>query len=209
MGTLDLQQALLGLSVLDVLDLGVRALIIGWMIWISILDTRGGIIPNRLTGPVMLGFGGFQIAYGLLTIFVQSLDSEYYRIFGLLIAFAIIFGIWKLHFIGGGDAKFLMAIFALYPTMGFVAVLAFILLITTVMLLIVNMWGNSPVALGRQVWARIVTGNMLPTREELDERGKRYAWTFAVPGIVYTLLYWDGLREYSPGFEFIRGLFVS
>lgn len=197
------------MSPFEVLDLGVRILIIGWMVWISILDTRTGIIPNRLTGPVLLGFGGFQIAYGLMTLFVPTLDWEWYRVFGPIIAFASIFGLWMLHFIGGGDAKFLMAMFALFPTMGFVAVLAFILLILTVVLLIVSLWGNSPAAMARQAWARIITGNVLPTRQELDERGKRYAWTFAVPGIVYTMLYWQGLSEYSRGFEFIRGLFAS
>lgn len=197
------------MGVLDLLDIAARVAIIVWMVAISILDTRDGIIPNRLTGPVMLGFGAFQIGYGLLTVFVPSLDAEYHRIFGLLVAFAIVFGLWMLHFIGGGDAKFLMAMFALFPTMRFVAVLAFILLILTVALLAQSLWGHSPAEIGRRAWARIVTGNVLPTREELDERGKRYAWTFAVPGIVYAMRYWEGLREYSPGFEFIRGLLAS
>ena len=197
------------MSALDFIDFGVRFAIIGWMIWISVLDMRSGIIPNRITGPIMLGFGGFQITYGLMTYLVPTLDGDGHRIFGLLIAFAVIFGLWMLHFIGGGDAKFLMAMFALFPTMGFVSILAFILLILTVVLLIVNMWGTSPAAIARQAWTRIITGQVLPTRQELDERGKRYAWTFAVPGIVYTLRYWEGLSEFAPGFEFIRGLFAS
>lgn len=188
------------------LDLVVRAAIVGWMAYVAIRDSRHGIIPNKVTGPVLIGVGLWQLAYGLLTIVAPDLRSEWFRIFGMLSAYAIIFGMWMLHFIGGGDAKFLMAMFALFPRMSFVAVMASVLLVITSALLVRELWGRPIRATLKSVWARIVTGEILPTERELQERGRRYAWTFAVPGIVYVVRYWDGIREYAPGLEYLRGL---
>jgi hypothetical protein len=38
---------------------------------------------------------------------------------------------------------------------------------------------------------RILTGQILPTEQELQEKGRRYAWTFAVPAMVFTWIYWE------------------
>jgi hypothetical protein len=52
------------------------------------------------------------------------------------------------------------------------------------------MRGRAVTEVGRSVRNRVLTGELLPTEAELHERGRRYAWTFALPGLVYTWLYW-------------------
>jgi leader peptidase (prepilin peptidase)/N-methyltransferase len=152
-----------------------------WMVAISVSDHRTGRIPNAMTAPVILGMGAYRLLEGFLGEPVRFL---------LLAAWALIFVLWMLHFIGGGDAKFLMALYALFPTMEFTAVLAFFLLVVTLPLLLWEMRGRAVTEVGRSVRNRVLTGELLPTEAELHERGRRYAWTFAIPGLVYTWLYW-------------------
>ena len=152
-----------------------------WMVSVAVIDHRTAKIPNRLVIPVMLGVGAVRLLEG---VFGQP------QRFLLLVAWAAIFGMWMLHFIGGGDAKFVMGEYALFPTMEFTALLAFILLILTVPLLLWEMRGRSFAEMRGGLQARLVTGQVMPTEKELQERGRQYAWTFAVPGILYTWLYW-------------------
>ncbi len=154
-----------------------------WMIAVAVLDHRHGRIPNRLTGPVFLGVGAYRVGWEGLW------QGDFARLW-LLAAWAVVYGLWMLNFIGGGDGKFLMAQLALFPSMEYVAVLAIVLLILTVPLLLWTMRGRSPGAMLRGAWARLQTGEVLPTQAELQAHGKRYAWTYAVPGIVYTWVYW-------------------
>lgn len=154
-----------------------------WMLVISYLDHAEGRIPNALTASVFLGVGAYRVVWEGLWL------GQPVRLW-LLAAWAIVFGLWMLHFIGGGDAKFLMAQFALFPFMEYVAVLAFVLLILTVPLLILHTRGRSAGGILRGMWVRLQTGQVLPTEEELQEHGKRYAWTYAVPGIVFAWVYW-------------------
>lgn len=194
------------MSGLTLLDLAVRALVTVWLIAISVGDHRFGIIPNRLTGPVLLGGALWQIAYGALTLASPSLADEPWRIYGVVLAFAAVFGLWMLHFIGGGDAKFLMALFALFPTMDFVAVLALLLLVVTLPLLLLELRREGVGAAGRGFRDRLVTGRFLPTEADLQTRGRRYAWTFAIPAAVYVWAYWDGIDQFRPGLAYLRGL---
>lgn len=153
----------------------------GWMLAVALIDHRTARIPNWLVAPVMLGAGAYRIIEGFL--------GERLR-FMLLLAWGLIFALWMLHFIGGGDAKFLMGLYALFPTIEFTAVLAFFLLILTVPLLLLELRGRSIGQVKESLETRLVTGQVLPTEKELQVRGRQYAWTFAVPGIVYTWLYW-------------------
>ena len=70
-----------------------------WMLTVAVLDHRTGRIPNWLTAPVIFGVGALRM--------VQALQGDWAKL-GMLLAWAVIFGLWMLHFIGGGDAKFLM-----------------------------------------------------------------------------------------------------
>lgn len=152
-----------------------------WMVTVAAIDHRQGRVPNGLTAPVMFGMGAFRL--------YEALRGEHVRLL-LIVVWALLFGLWLLHFLGGGDAKFLMALFALFPSMEFVAVLALILLVVMVPIVLWGARGSSPRAALRALRDRVVTMQVLPTEAELRTRGRRYAWTFALPGIVYTLFYW-------------------
>lgn len=163
------------------LKLVAQLALVVWMVAVAVIDHRHGRVPNGLTAPVMLGMGAFR--------FYEGLRGEPVRLL-LLVVWALLFGLWLLHFLGGGDAKFLMALFALFPSMEFVAVLALILLAEMVPIVLWGARGSSPRAALRALRDRVITMQVLPTEAELRARGRRYAWTFAVPGIVYTLFYW-------------------
>jgi Flp pilus assembly protein protease CpaA len=179
-------QAASGSSAWVGLEIAVKLLITLWMLRISVLDHRFGRIPNTLTGPVFLVIGAYRVLW-------QGLIQGNYAMFWLLLCFAIIFGLWMLHFIGGGDAKFLMALFALFPSLEFLATLAFLLLVIMLPLLIIELKARDQ-GLGdgwRGLKARLLTGQILPTEAELQEHGRRYAWTFAIPAAVYAWIYWE------------------
>jgi Flp pilus assembly protein protease CpaA len=158
--------------------------ITAWMLAVAILDHRSGRIPNALTAPVIFGVGALRLAEGFRGQTAWML---------MLVAWAVVFGLWMLHFIGGGDAKFLMGEFALFPSMEFVALLALVLLVITLPLLILELRGRRLAELRSSVGDRVVLGRILPTEEDLQTRGRRYAWTFAIPGILYTWVYWREL----------------
>jgi Flp pilus assembly protein protease CpaA len=164
-----------------VLPLLVKLVVSAWMISVSVMDFRAGRIPNWLTGPVILGVGGYQLAHVFM--------GEWSKL-GLVVAWVLVFVLWMLHFVGGGDAKFLMALYALFPSMEFTTVLALILLVLIVPLLLLELVRRPVGESVGSAWRRLITGQVLPTEQELQERGRRYAWTFAIPGLVYAWLYW-------------------
>jgi len=159
-----------------------------WMVAVAVMDHRTGRIPNTWTAPVLLVVGTVRL--------VEGLTGNLARV-GMVVAWAAIFLLWMLHFIGGGDAKFLMAEVALFPTMEFIALLALILLVITLPLLLLEMKGREVAAVRQSLRDRLLMGLFLPTEEELQQRGRRYAWTFAIPGIIFTWVYW---RELGPWF---------
>jgi len=159
----------------------VKVAVSAWMIGVSVLDHRTGRIPNALTGPVMLGVGALQLS--------RVAVGDWAKL-GLLLAWALIFVLWMLHFMGGGDAKFLMALYALFPNMAFTTVLALILLLLIIPLVLLEVRRRPAGQSLGAAWRRLATGQVMPTERDLHERGRRYAWTFAVPGLVYAWLYW-------------------
>jgi Flp pilus assembly protein protease CpaA len=152
------------------------------MVSVAVMDHRTGRIPNWLTAPVFLGVGLVRVYQGI------TQDLQFLLMF---VAWGLVFLLWMLHFMGGGDAKFLMGLYALFPTMEFTALLALILLITVVPLIIWEMKGRAVRDVRDSAYRRVVTGQVLPTETELQERGRRYAWTFGLPGIIYTWIYWE------------------
>jgi len=173
------------------LKLVLQIAITAWMVAISVMDHRIGFIRNTWTAPVFVGVGLYRLV-------VNGIVQGQFLWMGVLLltAWAVIFGLWGLHLLGGGDAKFLMAQFAIFPEMDFVMALAFILLIVTLPLLFLELWRQlrqrSVGDLLGTVWQRIIAFQFLPTEEDLRRRGRRYAWTYAVPGIIYTWFYWGG-----------------
>jgi Flp pilus assembly protein protease CpaA len=163
------------------LRFAIQVAVSAWMVAVAVMDHRTGRIPNTLVGPVMLGVGAFRLVQAVLGAYV---------LFLMLVAWALIFVLWMLHFIGGGDAKFLMGLYALFPSMEFTAVLAFVLLVLTVPLVLLEMRGRSVGEMRQGLESRMITGQVMPTETELRERGRRYAWTFAIPGLLYTWIWW-------------------
>ncbi len=178
------------------------------MALISVLDHRNGLIPNRLTAPFFVGLGLFQVLFAVIVV-RSVLDGPVWwlRLLFIVLAFTITFGLWTLHFIGGGDAKFLMALFALFPAMEWVVLLALLLLVLTLPLLLWEMRHRRPGEIWRSFRDRLLTGQFLPSEADLHERGRRYAWTFGVPAMIYTWAYWDGIAPYVDQFErFLQGV---
>jgi Flp pilus assembly protein protease CpaA len=180
--------------------------ITSWLVTVALWDLRTTRIPNQLTFPAMAATGGLRFClglwglgllllrvanggdlacYGCLTANMQGIGNLLFT----LVAWAIIFGGWKLNIIGGGDAKLLMALFALFPTYNFTLIFGLVTLAALLPLLVLQYWGKRPLdALWKMVF-RLRTG-LFPTREELERKGKQYAWVFCLPGVIYLWLLW-------------------
>jgi len=167
--------------------LAIPLAITAWMLAVAIIDHRTGRIPNALTAPVIFGVGAVRL--------IEGFRGEWMR-FWLLAAWGVVFALWMLHFIGGGDAKFLMGELALFPSMDFIALLALVLLVVTVPLLLLELRGRGAGEVRQSMGDRLILGRFLPTEEDLMTRGRRYAWTFAIPGIIYTWIYWRELGQW-------------
>ena len=74
----------------------IRLAITVWLVAVSVADHRTGRIPNWMTAPVFMGLGFVRLIQGI------TVDHTYLWLF---VAWGLIFLLWMLHFIGGGDAK--------------------------------------------------------------------------------------------------------
>ena len=152
-----------------------------WMVAVAWRDHRTGRIANSYTAPVFLAVGAWRLYEGVTGEPALLL---------LFVVWALLFLMWMVHVIGGGGAKFLMALYALFPSMEFTTVLALILLVITVPLLLWEFRGRPVRQTLGNAWRRLATGQLLPSQQELSERGRPYAWTFALPAVLYTWFYW-------------------
>jgi Flp pilus assembly protein protease CpaA len=154
---------------------GVRMALTAWLVAVAVWDWRRGIIPNWLTLPVMLAAGGVRLYQGHLYV---------------LAIWVLLYVIWRLNIMGGGDTKLLMGLFALFPTYEFALLFSVLVLAALTPTLIVRHWGKRPADLVVGVVSRIRLGHLLPTQEELRTQGKQYAWVFCLPGVIYLWLLW-------------------
>ena len=152
-----------------------RLAITAWLGAVAVWDWRTALIPNWLTLPVMAVAGGLRLYQG-----------RWY----LLFIWALLYLIWRVNILGGGDAKFLMGLFALFPTYEFALLFCTMVLAISIPLLVVRHWGKRPAELLQAAIGRVAAGRLLPTREELERRGQQYAWTFCLPGVVYLWWLW-------------------
>jgi Flp pilus assembly protein protease CpaA len=155
--------------------LGIRLILTAWLVAVAAWDWRRAIIPNLLTLPVMLAAGGVRLYQGHLHV---------------LAIWVLLYLIWRVNIVGGGDAKLLMGLFALFPTYEFALLFSILMLAVSVPLIIARHWGKRPSDLAAAVADRIGRGRFLPTREELEVKGQQYAWTFCLPGLVYLWRFW-------------------
>ncbi len=153
-----------------------RLALTAWLLGAAYSDIRTGRIPNWLTLPVMLAAG----VYG---VFVA-------RHWVIIPIWVVIFLLWELNFMMAGDAKLLMALFALFPTAEFALVLTVGGLIELIPLLILR-YRHQPVV--TTLWSatlRVQNRAFLPTRDELVRDGRRLAWVFALPAVAYVWFFW-------------------
>ena len=154
---------------------GVRMALTAWLVAVAVWDWRRGIIPNRLTLPVTLAVGGVRLYQGQLQV---------------LAIWVVLYLIWRMNIMGGGDAKLLMGLFALFPTYEFALLFSILVAAVLTPAIIVRHWGRHPGDLVVGVVSRIRLGHLLPTQEELRTKGQQYAWVFCLPGVVYLWWMW-------------------
>jgi len=154
---------------------GVRLALTAWLVAVAVWDWRRAIIPNGLTLPVMLAAGGVRLYQGHLHV---------------LVIWVLLYLIWRVNIVGGGDAKLLMGLFALFPTYEFALLFSALVLAASLPIIIARHRGKGPMDLAAAIVHRIGQGRLLPTREELQAKGQQYAWTFCLPGVVYLWWLW-------------------
>jgi Flp pilus assembly protein protease CpaA len=178
-----------------------------WLLAIAYGDWRRTIIPNRLTFPAIILFGGWRAVRGAWHIlglaalrFVAS-PGDWAKHAGdatqagvalqfTLVAWVLCLALWTLHVVGGGDAKTLMALFALFPTSDFAVFLSLSVLALGLPVVLLKLRGRRlsdvPAALVR--WLK--AGHLFPSERQLEEEGKPYVWMFCLPGVVYLWFLW-------------------
>lgn len=167
---------MLDLSPQSGVSLLARLALTAWLLGAAYSDIRTGRIPNWLTLPVMLAAG----VYGLFVA----------RHWVIIPIWVVIFILWELNFMMAGDAKLLMALFALFPTIEFALVLTVGGLIELIPLLILRYRHQPVMTTVLLATLRIQNRDIVPTREELVRDGRRLAWVFALPAVVYVWWFW-------------------
>ena len=187
-----------------------------WLLTISYVDARTATIPNWLTLSAMSLLGVWRLlragwhVVGLMWTRLGPTPGAWVQspcIFGrgqsavsaeqaipvlifTAIAWAFCFILWELHFLGGGDAKTLMGILALFPSTDFVFFLAVAVLVLSLPLLLLKMRGRLLRDIPAELANRLRSRSFLPTQRELETEGRPYAWTFCLPGVLYLWLLW-------------------
>lgn len=108
----------------------------------------------------------------------------------MMVAWGFCFALWELHILGGGDAKTLMGMFALFPTFDFAVFLAVSVLVLSLPLLLHRLRGRRLRGISQAISKRLKEGPFFPTQRELEEEGRPYAWTFCLPGVAYLWFLW-------------------
>lgn len=155
--------------------LPVKVGLTAWLVAIAIWDVRTARIPNWLTFPVMLAAGAWRLYQGVWIV---------------LGIWVLLYLIWRVNIIGGGDAKLLMGLFALFPTFEFAFLFSVVVLAVSLPLLWARHWWRRPAEIAQGVVQRIASGQIFPTHEELHTQGQQYAWTFCLPGVIYLWWLW-------------------
>lgn len=152
-----------------------------WLGVVSIWDLRERRIPNGLVMPVMLAALCWRIYASAAH---RTLDIAF-----VLIAWVIVFLLWQIGVWGGGDAKLLMGLLAMFPTQSFLLLFCLCVLAVTLPLLLAK--------IAVSLWRRFKQGapssgeereSIWPSRDRLRNKGRAYAWAFALPGVIYVWL---------------------
>ena len=142
------------------------------LLGISLNDFRTHRVPNGVTYPLMLA--------GVIRA-VAMADAVF------VIYWLVIFSLWQMRFMGGGDAKLLMGLFGLFPDFQFAWLMTASILVTGMPYLLFKyrrQWRTVPRAL---LW-RLITRQLLPTQGEFESEAVPYAFSFCLAGVVYLWL---------------------
>lgn len=151
-----------------------------WMLILSTWDLRRHRVPNVLVLPVMLGALLWRLYF-----FAAEADSS---CFFVLISWVILFMLWQGHILGGGDAKVLMVLFAMFPTLQFLVMFSIVKLLVTLPLVVAKYWGRRPGDLLQSARERAQAKQLLPDEHELRTSGQSNIWSYCLSGVVY--LWW-------------------
>jgi|YNPNPStandDraft_1061719.scaffolds.fasta_scaffold61260_3 Flp pilus assembly protein protease CpaA len=161
------------------LELAFKVLVTLWLVTVAVWDFLTRRIPNWLVLPVMLPALCWQVYRA-----IQRAPD------GLLFAlgtWAVLYTMWRAHVFGGGDAKFLMALFALFPTAQFLLLFSLVVLAVSIPIIVIQY--VSPRLRGVPDADRSASErSVLPSAERLRTRGQPFSWTFALPGVLYLWL---------------------
>jgi Flp pilus assembly protein protease CpaA len=172
---------------ISVLSLLIKLVLTLWLFAVAYLDARTATIPNVLTLPMMAVLGGGRVvrAAGQALSRVIPPGQPWGQWAGwaadgqavaqlvlLLISWAFCFGLWEAHILGGGDAKTLMGILALFPSVDFVVFLAAAVLVLSVPLLLLRWRGKRLRDLVGSIGQRLSEGALFPTEQQLAEKGR-------------------------------------
>jgi Flp pilus assembly protein protease CpaA len=139
---------------------------------ISVNDFKTRLVPNTITYPLML--------IGLVRA-ITFRDGIF------LIYWAVLFALWTVRFMGGGDAKLLMGLFGLYPDFQLVWFVAASILVTGLPYLAYKYrreWRTIP----RAIFWRLLTRQFLPSQAEFEKEAVPYAFSFCLAAAVYMLM---------------------
>jgi len=159
----------------------IKALISGYFVLAAAWDLsiERGRVPNWLTIPPLLIIGGMRL---------HQLRWE------ILLFWASMFLLWRLHLFGGGDAKLLMLQGALFPTRGFVLLTGVCWLSVAGGLVVARAYRDGGwigiATLGRQLGRRFITLRLVPSEEEFGTKAEPATFLFCVSPILYAWLLW-------------------
>jgi Flp pilus assembly protein protease CpaA len=185
----------------------VKLAVTTWLAAIAYSDWRTTRIPNRLSLSGLVLFGGWRIVrgawhgLGLLALRVLAASPAWARTASsdggawsalrfMLLAWAVTFVLWELHMIGGGDAKTLMGLLALFPSAGFLLFLCVGVLVLGLPTVLLNLRGRKPREIPGALFRWVKEGHLLPSERQLAEEGRPYVWMFCLPGVVYLWFRW-------------------
>lgn len=139
---------------------------------ISVNDFKTRLVPNAITYPLM--------AIGIVRA-IAYLDGIF------LLYWAVLFTLWTVRFMGGGDAKLLMGLFGLYPDFQLVWFVGLSILVTGLPYLAYkyrSQWRTIP----RAIFWRLITRQFLPSQAEFEKEAVPYAFSFCLAGVAYLLM---------------------
>lgn len=163
------------------LELAFGVVVTSWLVTVAVWDFITRRIPNWLVLPVALLALGWQV--------YRAIQRAPDGLLFTLGTWVVLYTMWRAHVFGGGDAKFLMALFAMFPTAQFLLLFSLVVLAVSI-----------PIVVIQHVRPRLRrvpdTGQSaseqgvlpLPSAEQLRTRGQPFSWTFALPGVLYLWL---------------------